>query len=77
MSIATSTTGRPCFGQWLMSQKARADQIGQLAKFAATDASFPREGDVIDAWKRINQIGADGDMLCAMEDAEVAYGGLQ
>lgn len=77
MSIEINPTYRPGFGRWLVGQKARGDAIGELAKCVAADASFPRDGTVLDAWKRINQIGADGDMLGAMEDAEIAWGSVQ
>jgi len=77
MPVATDPMSRRGFGRWLIDQKGRSDSIGELAKCVAADPSFPRDGDVFAAWKRINQIGADGDMLVAMEEAESIWGTLQ
>lgn len=78
MSVATvAARGCPNFSQWLLAQKARTDAIGELAKCAAADPGFPRDGDIFAAWKRLNQLQADGEMLVAMEEAEADWGALQ
>jgi len=66
-------TSRQNFGRWLIAQKGRTDAIGELAKCAAADPRFPVDGDEKQAWKRLNELEADGDMLIAMEDAEIDW----
>ena len=67
------TEKKPPFGQWLIQQDQRSGAIGDLAKHAKADRGFPRNGDVRDAWKRLNSIQAEGDLYDAMEEAELDY----
>lgn len=60
---------RPPLGRWLLGQHNRADQIGQLAQAARHDAGFPLDGNYAAISARLNQLGADGDMHVALEEA--------
>lgn len=64
---------RPPLGRWLLKQKGRVDAIGELAKAAAADPSFPKDGDYKAISARLNAIGADGDMHMALEEAETDW----
>lgn len=64
---------RPPFGTWLLKQVHRDDPIGNLAKAAAADRSFPRSGDVKAISKRLNIAGADPEMHQALEEAELDW----
>lgn len=64
---------KPPFSQWLVAQENRAGAIGELAKFAKADRAFPRDGTPKDAWKRLNQVGAESDLYAAMEEAELDW----
>lgn len=77
MSQQHSTAHPQKFGRWLVAQASRDDAIGALAKCAAADPRFPRDGGTREAWQRLNELGADDEMLLAMEDAETDWGALQ
>ena len=47
--------------------------IGELAKHAKADRSFPRSGTIKDVWKRLNTMQVEGDLYDAMEEAELDY----
>ena len=64
---------RPPFGAWLLEQKARTDAIGELARAAAGDAGFPRDGDAKAISARLNRVQADPAMHVALEDAELDW----
>lgn len=64
---------KPAFGRWLLSQSTRTDAIGELAKSAARDPAFPRDGTADQVSCRLNAIGADGDMHEALEDAQLDW----
>lgn len=64
---------KPAFGRWLLAQSARSDAIGALARCAAQDRAFPRDGSADQISCHLNAVGADGDMHEALEDAELAW----
>ena len=61
------------FGRWLLAQQSRGDAIGELAKKAAADPQFPRDGTPDAVSCRLNAVGADGDMHWALEDAHLDW----
>lgn len=63
-------------GRWLLSQCNREGIIGQLADAARRDPAFPREGDFEAISKRLNAIGADGEMHEALELAELDWAAI-
>lgn len=67
---------KPAFARWLLSQSHRSGPIGELAKRAALDRGYPREGSVDQVSCRLNAVGADGDMHEALEDAALDWSAL-
>jgi len=63
----------PCFVAWLREQAKSGGAIGELAKAARLDPSFPKKGSADDVRARFGRLGADGDAYAALEDAERAY----
>lgn len=61
------------FGEWLLAQKDRKGWIGDLAKAAKTDRDFPKRGSPDEVRKRLQQMGADGDVFEALDDAELDW----
>ena len=61
------------FGRWLLEQRGRSDWIGSLAKAAAQDRAFPKDGDPDQVRARLESQGADSDTLEALDDAERAW----
>lgn len=70
------SAARQCFGQWLLAQHKREDQIGELARCAKRDPRFPAHGDVQAVSRRLNELEADGDMHIALEDAELDWAAI-
>ncbi len=64
---------RERFGAWLLTQVAKRGSVGDLAKAAKLDRSFPRSGTVDDVRARFGVLGADGDAYEALEDAARQY----
>jgi hypothetical protein len=64
---------RPCFVAWLREQAKSGGAIGELAKAARLDPSFPKKGSADDVRARFCRLGADGDAYVALDDAERAY----
>lgn len=64
---------RAPLGRWLLAQRGRSDMIGELAEAARRDPRFPIEGDFRAISARLNEVGADGDMHQALEDAELDW----
>jgi hypothetical protein len=60
-------------GRWLLAQRGRTDAIGVLADAARRDPRFPADGDYQAISKRLNEVGAEGDMHQALEDAELDW----
>lgn len=60
-------------GRWLLRQQSRDDAVGRLAIAARSDAGFPADGDYTAISTRLNQLGADGDMHQALEEAEIDW----
>ena len=60
-------------GRWLLAQHGRSDAIGQLADAARRDPRFPADGDYLAISKRLNEVGAEGDMHEALEDADLDW----
>jgi hypothetical protein len=58
------------FGQWLLVQTGRSGWIGDLAKAAKADRSFPRDSDAEAVRHHLSGKQADSDMLEAVDDAE-------
>lgn len=72
--VADSLTENPTsFAEWLIAQGKRPGLIGDLAKAAKLDRSFPREGSAEDVRARFSAAGADGDAFAALDDAERLY----
>ncbi len=66
--------GEPAsLGRWLLAQRGRTDAIGELAEAARRDPRFPADGDFRAISKRLNEVGAEGDMHQALEDAELDW----
>jgi len=61
------------FGTWLMAQKGRGDWIDGIAAVARQDPLFPKAGDFEAVRKRMEEKGADGDALEALESAEMHW----
>ncbi len=73
-ALSHASDGAPAtFGRWLLRQADRGDAIGDLAKCAASDPGFPRDGSADAVSCRLNTVGADGDLHAALEDAELAW----
>jgi len=64
---------REPFGAWLLCQVARDGWIGDLAKAAKADRTFPKEGDPDAVRKHLSDNRAESDMLEAIDDAERAW----
>lgn len=67
---------RQSFGEWLLAQTDRKGWIGDLAKAAKTDKDFPKRGSPDEVRKRLQQMGADGDVFEALDDAELDWASL-
>lgn len=61
------------FAAWLLAQVKQPGTLGELARAARLDRSFPKVGSVDQVRARFCQIGADGDAFAALEDAERDY----
>jgi len=61
------------FGEWLLSQAKRPGLLGELAKAAKLDGSFPKGGTADAIRARFSAVGADGDAFEALDDAELEY----
>lgn len=68
-----TTSSRPPFGAWLITQKDAGGFVGGLAKSAAADRTFPRSGDVDAAKAWLQNSRASGDDWEALDDAETAW----
>lgn len=64
---------RAPFGAWLITQIGRSGWIGDLAKAAKVDRTFPRDGDPDSVRAHLNGKQADSDMLEAVNDAERSW----
>ncbi|WP_254514700.1 sterile alpha motif-like domain-containing protein [Novosphingobium sp. G106] len=64
---------RQPFAEWLLGQRDRKGWIGDLAKAAKADRDFPRRGGPEEVRKRLQQMGADGDVFEALDDAELDW----
>ncbi len=58
------------FGHWLLAQTAREGWVGDLAKAAKADRSFPQGGDPDAVRRHLSEKQAESDMLEAVDDAE-------
>lgn len=61
------------FGEWLLAQAKRPGLLGELAKAAKLDRSFPKGGSADAVRDRFSAVGADGDAFEALDDAEREY----
>ena len=61
---------RQPFARWLVGQKDRSGWIGTLAGAARKDPAFPKNGSPDDVRRRLSEMGAEGDMFEAVDDAE-------
>ena len=64
---------RQAFGRWLLTQEKRDDWIAPLAAAAKRDPRFPKDGDPEKVRDYLSKAGADGDMLEALDDAELDW----
>lgn len=74
-AIIDRKTAQP-LGRWLVAQRNREDIVGQLADAARRDPAFPLDGDFDAISKRLNTVGADGDMHEALELAELDWAAI-
>ena len=58
------------FGMWLLTQGNRDCWIGDLAKAAKADRTFPRAGDPEEVRRHLSDKQAESDMLEAVDDGE-------
>jgi hypothetical protein len=58
------------FAAWLIDQSRQPGTLGELAKAAKLDRSFPKAGSADDVRARFSAAGADGDAFEALDDAE-------
>jgi hypothetical protein len=58
------------FGMWLIGQHGRPGWVGELAKAAKADRTFPRQGDPDAVRLHLNKMQAESDMFEAVDDAE-------
>ncbi|MDB5733202.1 MAG: hypothetical protein JWQ03_3097 [Variovorax sp.] len=70
---SADTGDREPFGRWLLSQQKRDGWIGQLAKAAKSDPRFPKLADPEKIRGYLSNLGADGDMFEAIDDAELEW----
>lgn len=70
--IQTAADSQP-FGAWLVRQTGAGGVVGQIAAAAASDRSFPRDGDVESARKWLAANRSSGDDWEALDDAEIAW----
>ncbi|WP_375194351.1 hypothetical protein [Sphingobium sp.] len=64
------------FGAWLIGQHSRPGWIGDLARVAAGDRTFPRSGDPDRVRGYLDRTHAEADMFEALEDAEALWFGF-
>jgi len=64
---------RPDFAAWLLAQTDRDGLIGQLVEGARRDRSFPRAGDADAVRRHLLETSAHGDMLTAVDGAELDW----
>jgi len=64
---------REPFGAWLIAQADAKGWIGDLAKAAKADRTFPKQGTPDNVRKRLQEMGADGDAFEALDDAEMSW----
>lgn len=61
------------FGAWLVAQIANEGWIGDLARAARADRSFPRNGDPDAVRAHLSGKQAESDMFEAIDAAETAW----
>ncbi|WP_260928239.1 hypothetical protein [Novosphingobium sp. 9] len=61
------------FGRWVLAQVRRDGFLGNLAKAAAADRAFPKDGDPEAVRKHLSRAGADPEMHEALDDAELDW----
>jgi len=64
------------FGGWLICQQRGPGWIGDLARAAAADRTFPRSGNPDTVRDHLNRMHAEADMFEALEDAESLWFGF-
>lgn len=74
--VPITTTAAQPFGRWLLAQRGRDGEIGQLADAAGRDPGFPRDGDFTAISKRLNALQADPEMHEALEQAELDWAAI-
>ncbi|PZU10282.1 YozE family protein [Sphingomonas sp.] len=58
------------FSRWLLAQRDREDWIDALATAARADRSFPRDASPDQVRAHLIRLGADGEALEQLDDAE-------
>ena len=61
------------FGTWLLGQAGEKGWIGDLARAANADRSFPRTGDPDAVRAHLSSKQAESDMFEAVDAAEIAW----
>jgi hypothetical protein len=71
--LALAHAPRQSFTAWLLNQTKQHGVIGELAKAARLDPSFPKNASADAVRARFSAAGADGDAFEALDDAERDY----
>jgi hypothetical protein len=61
------------FGSWLLVERGRTGQIGQLLEIAKADRSFPRYGTPQDVREHLARVRAEQGMFDAVDKAELDW----
>ena len=61
------------FGRFILSKKQAPGEVGELAKAAARDASFPVEGSPREVSQRLNQVQAPCEYHELIEELEAEW----
>ena len=64
------------FGRFLLSKQHADGALGELAKAAASDPKFPRDGSPREISQRLNEHLAPPEFHEALEDAEAEWRSL-
>lgn len=61
------------FGRWLLDQEPTTEDMFLLIDCARRDPRFPVSGDVEEVRRRLRACGAEGELLSALDDAELEW----
>lgn len=63
-----SVSATQSLGSFILAQANAPGVLGELARCAAADPKFPRDGDYLAISKRLNALEAPGEFHDALED---------